>query len=129
MVAGSNPVLFFFFLVKHCSHSNNHDALPTLPTPIRSGIIHEYTLLLSPLLTHKCIIIYIIIIIIVVFSSCRGHFNHFIDFLAKLKQGTVAGVTVRLDRLQALISTSTTEHLEFGGMDDNSDRALLHRLA
>lgn len=64
-----------------------------------------------------------------VFVCSRGHFNHFIDFLAELKQGTVAGVKVRLDRLQALISTSSTEHLEFGGEDDNLDKALLHRLA
>ena len=63
------------------------------------------------------------------YKYCRGHFSHFINFLAELKHGTVAGVKVRLDRLQALISTSSIEHLEFGGEDDNLDRALIHRLA
>jgi len=59
----------------------------------------------------------------------RGHFTDYIEFLAELKQGTVTGVKVRLDRLQALISTSSIEHLEFGGEDVNLDKALLHRLA
>ena len=34
---------------------------------------------------------------------------------------------MRLDRLQALISTSCIEHLEFG-RDEDADRALQHRL-
>ena len=61
------------------------------------------------------------------FLSLRGHFGQFIKFLAELKQGQVAGVKVRLDRLQALISTSSIEHLVFG-KDDYLDNALLHKL-
>ena len=61
------------------------------------------------------------------FSLTRGHFEKFIKFLAEVKQGQVAGVKVRLDRLQALISTSCTEHLEFE-KDDDLDKALLRKL-
>ena len=44
-----------------------------------------------------------------------------------MKQGQVGEIKVRLDRLQALISTSCIEHLEFG-RDEDADRALQHRL-
>ena len=58
----------------------------------------------------------------------RGsNFRKFVNFLAQVKQGQVGGIKVRLDRLQALISTSCIEHLEFG-RDEDADRALQHRL-
>lgn len=56
-----------------------------------------------------------------------SNFREFVNFLAQVKQGQVGGIKVRLDRLQALISTSCIEHLEFG-RDEDADRALQHRL-
>ena len=59
----------------------------------------------------------------------RGsNFSNFIKFLAEVKQGRVGRVKVRLDRLQALISTSYIEHLEFGRGDEGFDRVLQHKL-
>ena len=59
---------------------------------------------------------------------CRGsNFSNFIKFLAEVKQGRVGEVKVRQDRLQALISTSYIEHLEFD-KDDSLDRVLEHKL-
>ena len=62
------------------------------------------------------------------FLNIRGsNFRKFVNFLAEVKQGQVGGIKVRLDRLQALISTSCIEHLEFG-RDEDADRQLQHRL-
>jgi phosphorylase kinase alpha/beta subunit len=41
-----------------------------------------------------------------------SHFSNMISFLADLKNGQCGGVKIRVDRLQALISTSCVEHLE-----------------
>lgn len=61
-------------------------------------------------------------------SQIRGaNFGKFIKFLAEIKQGSVGGVKVRLDRLQALIPTSDVEHLEFE-KDTDLDKLLHNEL-
>ena len=59
---------------------------------------------------------------------CRGNnFRKFIDFLAQVKHGVVNGIKVRLNSLQALISTSYVENLEVS-MDEETDKSLQKRL-
>ena len=62
------------------------------------------------------------------FEILRGsNFGMFIKFLADVKQGVVGGVKLRLDRLQALISTSIVEYIEFE-KDENRDKILQQKL-
>ena len=59
-------------------------------------------------------------------SSLRGPgFYSFVNFLSLLKQGEVNGIRVRLDRLQALISTSCVENLECTQLDSSLEQKLL----
>ena len=52
-------------------------------------------------------------------------FYSFVNFLSLLKQGEVNGIRVRLDRLQALISTSCVENLECSQLDNSLEQKLL----
>ncbi len=65
---------------------------------------------------------------IVYYYRYRGNnFRKFINFLAKVKHGSVDGVKVRLSSLQALIPTSYIENLEVT-MDEDADKTLQKRL-
>eukprot|EP00731_Ephydatia_muelleri_P025986 Em0018g86a len=55
-------------------------------------------------------------------------FYSFVNFLSLLKQGEVNGIRVRLDRLQALISTSCVENLECSQLDNSLEQKLLSPL-
>ncbi|XP_048576462.1 phosphorylase b kinase regulatory subunit beta [Nematostella vectensis] len=52
-------------------------------------------------------------------NNLRGkHFHEMLDLLASFKSGECAGVKVRLGKLQTLVSTGCTEHLDFVQPDD-----------